>query len=196
MNKKAKKELREFGIIAVVFAILYFSGLHTEVLGFAQRMVLATGVMNSPSDELSEKEKADYDFKLIDESGATIDFKKYQGKVVFVNLWATWCGPCIAEMPGIEALYQDFKDSEGIEFVMISLDRDFEKARKFRERKDFSFPIYGPVNRFLPDSYRSGSIPTTFVISPDGYIVQKKVGMANYDTRSFRKFLSKLAEES
>ena len=196
MNKKVKKELREFGIIAIVFAILYFTGLHTEVLGFAQRMVLATGVMNSPSDELAEKELANYDFTLINADGESIDFNKYRNKVVFINLWATWCGPCIAEMPGIESLYQDFEEHDQIEFVMISLDQDFEKAKKFKERKEFSFPIYGPVNRALPDIYRSGSIPTTFVISKDGVIVQKKVGMANYDTRKFRKFLNKLAAKS
>ena len=194
MNRKVKKELREFGIIALVFAILYFTGLHTEVLGFAQRMVLATGIMNSPSIELEEKDRADYNFSLLNANGEVVDFNQYKGKVVFVNLWATWCGPCVAEMPGIQSLYEDFSDISEVEFVMISLDEDFEKAKKFASRKDLSFPIFYTINRQLPNVYRSGSIPKTFVISKDGKISQKKVGMANYNTKSFRKFLTKLAE--
>jgi thiol-disulfide isomerase/thioredoxin len=195
MKQRVKKELREFAVIAGVFGILFATGLHTEVLAFAQRMVLATGIMNSPSTELVETTDADLNFSLINEDGHEIDVSSFEGKVIFMNLWATWCGPCIAEMPGIESLYQDYSNNPDVAFILLSLDESFDKAKKFKARKDFSFPIFTMVNRQLPDMYKKGSIPSTFVISRDALIVQEKLGMANYDTRKFRKFLDKLLAE-
>jgi len=194
MKKRIRKELREFAIIAGVLGILFVTGLHTEVLGFAQRMVLATGVMNSPSTELPQSDPAQLNFSLKNEFGEEVDISSLKGKVIFMNLWATWCGPCIAEMPSIQSLYDDYSENSEVVFIMLSLDESFDKAKKFKARKDFSFPIYTMINRSLPNMYKKGSIPSTFVISKDGRIVQQKVGMANYDTKRFRKFLDKLAE--
>ncbi len=96
-------------------------------------------------------------------------------------------------MPNIQKLYNKV-ESEKIKFVLISLDDTQEKADRFIKRKGFSFPTYYPVG-YLPEVYRSPSIPTTFVISPQGEIVSKEVGMANYNRKSFLNFLLKLAGE-
>jgi peroxiredoxin len=93
-------------------------------------------------------------------------------------------------MPGIQNLY-DKVDTSNIKFVLISLDDTPDRAIKFIERRGFNMPFYFPAGR-LPEVYRSDLIPTTFVISPEGRIVSKTVGMADYDRKSFRKFLDKL----
>lgn len=80
-------------------------------------------------------------------------------------------------MPNIQKLYTDFQDAEDIVFVMLSLDEDPEKARAFMERKEFTMPVYFLAGR-QPGVYNSTIVPTTYVISPDGYIVTEKRGMA------------------
>ena len=104
-----------------------------------------------------------------------------------MNMWATWCPPCIAEMPDIHELYKDVA-SEDIVFVMLSLDDDPQKAKDFIAQKKYTFPVYF-LNSPLPKVYSSNSIPTTYVISPEGKIVSKNYGMANYNNSSFKKFL-------
>lgn len=111
-----------------------------------------------------------------------------------MNLWATWCPPCVAEMPGIQQLYNKV-DTSKVEFVMISLDENVEKARKFVHRKQYTFPVY-QLEGNLPEVYRTASIPTTFVIAPDGRIVIREEGMAQYDDERFIEYLRKLSEKA
>jgi len=191
---KWKKEFRDWGIMILVVVLLYVTGLHTEVAGFAQRMILTTGVFTSVVhiDE-SDKKPAEYNFTLKTFEGSKFDFRDLKGKVVFMNFWATWCSPCIAEMPNIQELYNSYKDRTDIAFVMISLDRDPEKAKKFVDKKGFTFPVYTPdYSSGIPRVYESSSIPTTFVLSKEGLIDNMKIGMANYNTNKFRSYLNKL----
>ena len=191
MKKKrsVKREIIEWAIFLGILGFLFGTGLHTPVFGFFQGLILKTGIMQ-PSIDDEENEMASYNFIVVDEQGKQTPFEEFKNKVVFINFWATWCPPCIAEMPDINALYQEV-DSEGIQFVLISLDDDFEKAKRFVEKKGFDFPIY-QLGSPLPQVYESQAIPTTFVISPDGEVVVRKSGMAKYNTKKFRAFLTSL----
>ncbi|MTI21075.1 TlpA family protein disulfide reductase [Fulvivirga sp. RKSG066] len=191
---KLKKELKEWGVIAVVLLTLYLTGLHTEVAAFAQRAILATGII-TPDTELptEEREIIDYELDLRDLSGNRINLREFKGKVLFINVWATWCPPCIAEMPGIQDLYDEV-DKSSIEFIMLSMDDNEGKVKQFIDRKEYTFPVYTPASR-VPEVLRAPSIPTTFVVSKEGQIVAKKVGMARYDSKSFKKFLQKWADK-
>lgn len=176
----------------VIGLFLYFTGLYTDVAALTQRAILSTGLITADT-ELENPDDADFNFLLQTLDGKTVKLEDFKGKVIFLNLWATWCPPCIAEMPGIQDLY-DKIDHEDIVFIMLSIDDNIDKPKKFIAKKEYSFPVYLPASR-VPDVFRSPSIPTTFVISKEGKIVSKKVGMANYDTRSFLKFLNKQASK-
>ncbi|MEM7109237.1 MAG: TlpA disulfide reductase family protein [Bacteroidota bacterium] len=190
MKTKIVSELKSWGFVVAVIFILYITGFHTDVTAFAQRIILSTGVLTADTEiPLSEQSDIDYDFKLQDFEGNVVDFKSYKGKVIFLNIWASWCPPCIAEMPNIQSLYDKIED-DNVTFIMLSMDKDPEKARKFIDRKGFTFPVYLAASK-VPEVFRAPSIPTTLVISPQGKIVSKKVGMANYDKKSFIKFLEK-----
>lgn len=185
---KISKEIREWVILVVVFGGLYFSGAYKEVAGFLQSAVLELGIIKPELIATEDQQNGSYDFYLEDASGNTVDFKSFQGKTVFMNYWATWCPPCIAEMPDINDLYNKV-NAQGVAFVMISVDDDFSKAISFMERKEYDFPIYKLSSR-RPDVYSSKSIPTTFVLSPSGKIIAKRAGMAKYDTPDFIKLLT------
>ncbi|MFA6360084.1 MAG: TlpA disulfide reductase family protein, partial [Dysgonamonadaceae bacterium] len=116
-KKNTKKTLIEYGIIAAVGIILYATGLHTEVIGFAQRGLLATGLITPNVEKIAQERSdetemttttvhtpADFNLTLMDKDGKTISLTDFKGKVIFMNMWATWCPPCIAEMPNINKL--------------------------------------------------------------------------------------------
>ena len=192
MTKKTyRRELTEWLIIVVVGLTLYFTGLHTEVIGLLQRGLLATGIIQ-PS-KVEEDKSADYNFLLTDIDGNEVSFTEFKGQTVFLNFWATWCPPCIAEMPDIEDLYQ--KKRTEVSFVMISLDENRIKAKEFVERKGFHLPIYF-LKTGLPRVYSTSSIPTTYVISPSGKLVVENHGMAKYDSESFRNMLDELNQSA
>lgn len=188
------KTIKELVVLISIIIVLNITGLLSEVTGTVQRAILYTGLMDWDAEKLEQPKNANYNLKLNSLDGRHISLKNVEGKTIFLNLWATWCGPCIAEMPNINALYNDLKNKDII-FVMLSLDDNPETAKNFIERKGFDFPVYTPAGN-IPAVYRSGSIPTTHVISPDGKIVYTKKGTANYDTKKFRRFLNELNKKT
>ena len=179
----------------IILLILKFSGLLGSVSYVTQSAVLHTGLMNASAEETNTSEAFDYNFVIKDLAGNKINFDQYKGKVIFVNLWATWCSPCRAEMPGIQKLYNKV-DHDKISFVMLSIDKDVnkEKVVKFINDRLFTFPAFMPSG-YLSSQLNVPEIPTSFVISKDGKIVVKEIGMKNYDTAKFKKLLEKLASE-
>ncbi len=200
-KKSTKRTLLEYGIIALVALILYATGLHTEVIGFMQRGLLATGLItpkietphqNETNNELATtttSNQADFNLTLMDEDGNTLSLADFKGKAIFMNMWATWCPPCIAEMPNINNLYKEM--GREVAFVMVSLDDDFETAKAFNSRKGFDLPIY-TLQSHRPAMYQSTTVPTTYVISADGQLMMTHKGMANYNTSKFKKFLEEI----
>lgn len=187
MKPKIKREFIEWIVLITVFGTIYLGGWHTEVIGKLQQAVLYTGVI-SP-DKVSEEKKASYAFELETLDGDEVSFNEMKDKVVFINFWATWCPPCIAEMPDIYSLFKE--KGKKIEFVMISLDQDKQKARSFIEKKAFDFPVYF-LRSELPENYDTHSIPTTYVIGKDGLIKVENHGMAKYNSESFKEYLDEL----
>lgn len=190
-KKTLRRELIEWSAIIGIFALLFFTGLHTTVIGSIQRIVLYTGILQ-PKTLPESSTPASYAFTLQNEKGELIHMDGFRNKVVFINIWATWCPPCIAEMPDIQSLYNRMKeDNISVEFIMLSVDEDPEKAFAFSKKRGYTFPVYTSTGK-MPDVYQSSAIPTTFVISPEGYIVARREGMAKYNTKKFRQFLEDL----
>ena len=196
MKHKKKKSLKrhfiEYGVIFAIFGGLYITGLHTEVLGFLQRGILATGLMNPDLEEEDlamndASPTADFNMNLINSKGEKVAMKDLKGKVIFLNVWATWCPPCVAEMPGINKLYKGV-DQEKVAFIMLSVDQDFQKAIDYNKKKGYDFEIYQLAGG-MPVMYQTQSIPSTFVINADGKLVMTHLGMGDYNTRKFREFL-------
>jgi len=188
ISKKLRKELIEWGAFLGIIGFLYISGLHTEVAGFVQRIVLSTGIIQPDVDENTFEELSTYNFKILSlETNEVVAFSEFKGEVLFVNLWATWCPPCIAEMPSIQKFYTEYKNKD-MKFLLISSEDDSEKIRKFLRRKNYDFPVYQLLSP-LPSELVSRSIPTTFVIDKMGNIILRNTGMANYNTEKFKSFI-------
>jgi len=150
--------------------------------------------MDARPEEPAVAKKFNYNFSIKDLSGNVTDVQEFKGKTIFLNIWATWCGPCRMEMPSIQNLYSQV-DKDKIVFVMLSVDRleDVNKVKDFVKDKEYTFPVYTPAGT-LPNQLQVTIIPSTFVISPDGKIVSSESGAANYDTPEFKAFLEKLIQ--
>lgn len=200
MTKKrfSYKDIPGWVVMLAIFGVLYATGLHTEAIGQVQRVLLATGIKNAdvPDSEESEPIAENMNalgagFELADLQGNPVRFESLRGKVIFMNVWATWCPPCIAEMPGIQKLYNSV-DTSKIAFVMLSVDEGGQqKVKKFIDRKGYTFPVYMPLSG-IPAEFQSSAIPTTFILSPEGTLVARQEGMANYNTDKMRDFLGSL----
>ena len=190
-----------------VFGFLYLTGLHTEAIGQVQRALLATGLVQPTIPEAttgavtlanpSETASSVYanDFTLQDMEGNQIQFSSLKGKVVFLNIWATWCPPCIAEMPSIQKLYDRMKHNPDVAFVMLSVDQaGMKKVKPFINKKGYTFPVYIPANG-LPQAFQTQSIPTTFFTGKTGKIEMRHEGMADYSSKGVEEFLVKLSKE-
>lgn len=193
-GNKVKKELKEWGIFGVIILTLYLTGLHSNVAAFAQRIILETGLISANTDIPESPEDVDYNFQLKDLQGNEVNLADFKDKVIFMNIWATWCPPCIAEMPNIQSLYDKVNNDEVV-FIMLSMDNEVSKVQRYIDKKGFTFPVYMAASK-VPDVFRAPSIPTTLVISPKGKIISKRVGMANYDKKSFLNFLLKNVKTS
>ncbi|NJN42034.1 MAG: TlpA family protein disulfide reductase [Flammeovirgaceae bacterium] len=178
--------------IAVITTLQFF-GLLSSVTYVAQSALLKTGVMNFRAEPLKKDKPFDYNFTIKDMNGNKISFHEYRGKVIFLNIWATWCGPCRAEMPTIQNTFDKIESSD-IVFIMLSIDKEGSQAKieKYIQDKQYSFPVYMPSG-YLPEQLQVPSIPTTYIITKDGFIASKKTGTTNFDTNKFRNYLLELA---
>ena len=128
------------------------------------------------------------DWRLMDDSGQAVNFESLAGEVVLLNFWATWCPPCIAEMPALDALYREYGDR--VTFVLVSNESP-EVVRKFMERKNYVLPSFTPLS-VPPDQLQIRSIPRTFLIDREGQIVIDKTGAANWNGTKVRNQLDAL----
>ncbi len=184
------KYLRPWVSALAIVGMLHFTGLLSSISSFTQSVILKTGLMDASVKPNRETEAFNYDFSIKDLNGRKIDFEQFKNKVVFLNLWATWCGPCRAEMPTIQKLFEKMADDPNVVFVMLSIDKDkdLNKVVRYLKDKEYTFPGYMPSG-YLTDQLNVPSIPTTFVISKTGVILAKEVGTTNFNTNRFYKFL-------
>ncbi len=162
----------------------------TTIGGFVNR--LAAQVRNPSQIDGASLKDVDFNWQLQDTNGKQINLSDFKGKVLFVNEWATWCPPCVGEMPEIEELYQKFKDNPNIEFLMIS-NQGVPKIKTFIENKGYSFPVYSSLSK-APVPFQSSSIPTTFLISKEGKIVIQETGAMNWGGSQMVDIVNKLVE--
>jgi thiol-disulfide isomerase/thioredoxin len=132
---------------------------------------------------------ADYDWSLYDLEGRAVSFGRYRGKTVFLNIWATWCPPCVAELPSIVKLAGNPRLKD-VAFVCVAIDDDPETVRRYVQGKDWPMTVLHAAA--LPPAFTIEGPPTTFLIAPDGRIAARVAGGADWDGPTVVNFLEQL----
>jgi peroxiredoxin len=121
------------------------------------------------------------DFAVASPGGGTVRLTDYRGKVVFLNFWATWCPPCLEEMPAIERLYRKYRD-RGLVVLAVSVDHDTAVVQPFVKRYKFSFPIGQDPQMALAERYGVRALPSSFFIDRRGQVAALAIGPREWDT--------------
>jgi cytochrome c-type biogenesis protein len=147
---------------------------------------------NSSDQNNDEEPVAAYDFTLTDQYGIEHTLSDYKGKVVFLNFWATWCGPCKEEIPDIEALYEEYnKNQEDIIILGVANPASSEypnnadvsktQIQEFLEENEYTFPVVFDETGEILSKYYISAFPTTFMIDKEGNIFGYAPGMLTKD---------------
>jgi thiol-disulfide isomerase/thioredoxin len=169
-------------------------------IGFVAFWMLSLAIFgprpSSPLENTGLSEPATYDWSLFDLNDQPVSFTKFRGKTVFLNFWATWCGPCVGEMPSITKLARDprLKD-KNITVVCVSTDRSSEPVRIFFEgMAHWNMTLLRTDT--IPPVFQTDGIPATFVIAADGRIAASVVGASNWNEPHVVEFLERLASSN
>ena len=130
-------------------------------------------------------------FTLKTLSGETVRLKDYRGKVVALNFWASWCGPCRKEMPLLDELHQKYSKA-GFEMLGVNVDADPAAAEKFLGKVPVSFPTVSDADNRVADQYENQAMPTTFFIDKTGKIANIHRGYRKGDEATYRKVIKQL----
>jgi peroxiredoxin len=156
-----------------IIAFVILLNLHGLIEGGEEDLFSKIGIQS-----IKNKKAPNFYLKGLD--GKKVELKSFKGKVVFLNFWATWCGPCREEMPSMDALYQQFKEKDFV-FLTISVDYEGEKAvKKFIEKYHYTFPVLLDPRSETLDLYEVKGIPTTIIIDKQGIMIGKAIGPRNW----------------
>lgn len=169
--------MRRFALI--VFAALALVGARLAAADkpAADRPAGSSAALLSKAGfDIPKSEVASMDFTLDSLSGEKLSLGSFKGKLVFLNFWATWCGPCNMELPAIKALYQRLKP-KGLVVVAVDLAEDKKTVDAFVKAKGIQFPVLLDTKGQVGGMYGTSSIPTTFIIDRTGMILGRKIGV-------------------
>jgi thiol-disulfide isomerase/thioredoxin len=142
-------------------------------------LLIAAAIGFVTSATAQQKKAADFSLKSAD--GKSYVLKKYRGKVVIVNFWATWCGPCRKEIPDFIEAYKKYKD-KGLVIIGISVDKDgWSAVTPFIEESKINYPIVLANEQVVENYGGVEAIPSTFIVDKKGYIVDQQIGMMSLE---------------
>ena len=193
LDKWKKKSI--FSKISDIFFIVFLVALvipssRTKVMAginYLKAKVISPKVNEQVIAQLSD---ADFSWQLIDNKNNTVNLSDFKGKIIYINFWATWCGPCIGEMPEIQTFYNKFKDNKDVVFIIASSE-NLDVIQKFIADEGYTFPVFS-IQSQVPAIMEYNTIPTSFLINKTGGIVLHHTGVAKWGGEKMEKTIKNL----
>jgi thiol-disulfide isomerase/thioredoxin len=187
MDQQPNSKIRLVAMVATVIALLAISipfvfDDHLDAEPAASAAGPEMALMASHEDQgacMADAKPANLNFTMKDLDGRDVSLASFKGKVILLNFWATWCGPCKAEIPGFVEL-QDQYGKDGLVIIGYSVDDEAPKARAFAQEFKMNYPVLlGEGREDVQEAYGPiWGIPASFIISRDGRVCQKHLGIA------------------
>lgn len=190
IEKQKKKSIWSW--IGDVFFVILVIGLlipntRTPIMVFVKKITLFSPSV-SADKQYGKLQAVDYQWQLKDVHGNVVDLSHFDDKPIFINFWATWCPPCIAEMPSIESLAQEY--GQKVHFLLVSYEKQ-AITKPFLFEKGLKLETYRMLSK-EPSVLSSSSIPVTFIIDKDGHVLVKEMGSSDWNSRSVKELLDRL----
>lgn len=182
MNTLFSKKV--FSNVLFVIAIVFLLYPPTREWGMRQ-IAFAPSVNSADETEVINS----YNWELKGLNTQSVNFNKFEDKVVFVNFWATWCPPCRAELPMIQKLYNDYKDK--VAFVFVT-NENWHTVKPFFDKNGYHLPVYNSSTRPPQKFTEVNSIPASYLIDKNGAILISKTGSADWNSSKVRNLLDDL----
>ncbi len=131
------------------------------------------------------------DFELEDLDGTVVKLSSLRGNMIFLNFWATWCGPCRAEMPSMQRIYDKLKD-KGFVILAVNLREDNKPVNNFMDELGLDFTVLLDRTGKVGAQYGVRSIPTTYLIDRDGSIIGRAIGAREWDAPEYQSIFEKI----
>ena len=190
-------EKRDKRLILSIILVPILGFAMAAVYGYLTRDEAAIAIARKVSRPLSIEMKAP-DFTFSDMGGRKVSLSEFRGKkVVFVNMWATWCPPCIWEMPSMEKLYKELGGGQ-FEILAVSIDALGPAAIKpfLKSRVRVSFPILLDPRGSIKKLYRTTGVPETFIVDKRGILVKKVIGPLDWSKPGVMTYFRKLIAQN
>jgi thiol-disulfide isomerase/thioredoxin len=186
--KLKKPKLNFSNVLSVIIIIVLIIPQTRKPIQIAVNKVMA---LISPHVETrSERRKiSDFNYKLESLDAKPYNLTQSEYKVTIVSFWATWCPPCIAELPSLNNLYKDYKDK--VEFVFISNEKP-SVLKNFLKENEYNFPVYIPVGEAQDIYFKPRTIPRTLLIDRNSRVVIIQESARNWNSDKIRGILDKL----
>ncbi|MCK5782777.1 MAG: TlpA family protein disulfide reductase [Flavobacteriales bacterium] len=186
---KSKEFYKNVAFLAFLAIILVPNPIGMEIKLLVSKLrVMVLNPSIESSENLVQLTKFDYEWQMSDINEEIVTLEDFKGKVILINHWATWCPPCIAEMPSFQKLYDDYGDK--VVFIFITNDNK-SKTDAFLKKKDLTLPVYQQVSK-APAKLFTNSLPTTFLVDQNGKILINETGASDWNSKSMREILDKL----
>lgn len=175
-------------VVMIVLGLGVFLQGRSVLAAPVESLVKAAGLIPSAKPEPA------VDFQLSNLDGDQVRLSEQRGKVVFLNFWATWCPPCLREMPEMEQLFQSFRQRP---FVMwaVAMQEDREQVAPFFKKHRLHLMALLDVDGEVSAQYRIMGLPTTYIIDCSGHTVGRAVGPRQWNDETVRRLLTKLLED-
>ena len=131
------------------------------------------------------------DAEIMNLDGKTSKLADYKNKVIMLNLWATWCQPCRAEMPSMQKMYNNYKNKD-FTIIAVSQGENLNTVKNFSNSNHYNFPIFIDKNNEIARSYSTGSIPTTYLINKQGYLIAQFIGGREWNSKEAIDLINEL----
>ena len=175
------------GLLLIIICVL-FTPIGPKLRAYVGRIVSYSSVKLKAEKTIPE---STYSWEVKDLDGKAYLFQNTKGKIVFINLWATWCKPCLEELPSIQALYEDYQDK--VDFLLVSKEES-KRVNTFVSKKSYQLPFYLAEGQ-IPQIFKSATLPTTYIINKQGKVVRAENGAVNWNSEEIRQFLDQLLME-